>query len=63
MSFDYVFNGKAHKYFSDFKVGDKLYEIKGDHFFKDGKMVCPYRDMSWSDEQYLLECSKYEAKH
>ena len=63
ISFEYTFNGKTHKYFPDFKVGTVLYKIKGDHFFKDGKMVCPYRDKSWSDEQYLLECSKYEAKH
>ena len=63
VSFEYAFNGKVHKYFPDFKLGDTLYEIKGDHFFKDGKMVCPYRDKSWTDEQYLLECSKYEAKH
>jgi hypothetical protein len=58
-----VFEGKTHKYFPDFKVGTVLYEIKGDHFFRDGKMVCPYRDKKWSDEQYLLECAKYEAKH
>lgn len=63
VSFDYSFNGKVHKYFPDFKVEGRLYEIKGDHFFKDSKMVCPYRDKSWTDEQYLLECSKYEAKH
>ena len=63
VSFDYSFNGKVHRYFPDFKVEDKLYEIKGDHFFKDSKMVCPYRDKSWTDEQYLLECARYEAKH
>ena len=63
VSFEYTFERKTHKYFPDFKVGTVLYEIKGDHFFKDGKMVCPYRDKTWSDEQYLLECAKYEAKH
>ena len=63
ISFDYMYDGKIHRYFPDFKVGDILFEIKGDHFFKDGKMICPYRDKSWTDEQYILECAKYEAKH
>ena len=49
VSFEYEFAGKVHKYFPDFKVGDVFFEIKGDHFFKDDKMICPYRE--------------YEAKH
>ena len=63
VSFEYEFAGKLHKYFPDFKVGDMFFEIKGDHFFKDSKMVCPYRDKAWSDERYEFECAKYEAKH
>lgn len=63
ISFDYMHNGKLHKYFPDFKIGDMFFEIKGDHFFKDGKMICPYRDKTWTDEQYMQECNKYEAKH
>lgn len=63
ISFEYSFDGKLHKYFPDFKVGDIFFEIKGDHFFKDGKMICPYRDKSWSDVKYEIECAKYEAKH
>lgn len=62
--FDYEFKGRKFRYFPDFKVEDQLIELKGDHFFsKDGKMVCPYRQKSWSDEKYLEECEKYEAKH
>ena len=63
MSFDYEFDEKTHKYFPDFKVGDIYFEIKGDHFFKDGKMICPYKHKSWSDEQYDLMCKLYEKKH
>nr|DAH74081.1 MAG TPA: fusion of the LIM interacting domain, fusion protein, LMO [Caudoviricetes sp.] len=41
-----------------------MIELKGDHFFsKDGKMICPYRNKSWSDEKYQEECAKYENKH
>lgn len=63
ISFKYVFDNKVHKYFPDFKVGDQYFEIKGDHFFKDGKMICPFRNKDWTDEQYQYECDKYEAKH
>ena len=55
ISFDYKYDGKIHKYFPDFKVGDICFEIKGDHFFKeDGTMQNPF-DHS-QDELY-------EAKH
>ena len=63
ISFEYVFDNKVHKYFPDFKVGEKLIEIKGDHFFKDGKMINPFRSKKWTDEQYQYECDKYEAKY
>lgn len=64
ISFEYEFNGRKFRYFPDFKIGDQLIEIKGDHFFsEDGKMICPYRKKSWSDEEYQEECLKYETKH
>ena len=47
----------------DFRVGDQYFDLKGDHFFKNGKMINPFRDKSWTDEQYAIECEKYEAKH
>lgn len=54
-SFDYVFDGKVHKYFPDFQVDDDLYEIKGDQFFlENGKMINPF-DRSQDD--------LFEAKH
>ena len=65
ISFEYEFEGEKFFYFPDFLLEDenKLIEIKGDHFFKDGKMVCPFRKKSWSDEKYAKVCEKYEAKH
>jgi len=39
------------------------FEIKGDHFFKNGKMICPFKHHGWNDARYAYECEKYEAKH
>ena len=56
-------------YHPDFLINGKVYEIKGDHFFKynessgQEKMFCPYRNPKWSDEQYAWVCGKFEAKH
>ena len=45
-------------YCPDFKVGDMLFEVKGDHFFENkdvhSKMICPF-DHS--------QDGLYEAKH
>lgn len=55
VSFDYVFNGKKHKYFPDFIIDNSFVEIKGDQFFdKDEKMINPYDS---------LQNGLYEAKH
>ena len=59
----YEHAGKKHFYVPDFKVGDQLIELKGDHFFKDGKMINPFRKSEWTDEQYADSCALYEAKH
>ena len=48
--------GKLHTYQPDFKVDGKLYELKGDHFFKGNIMVNPYDKTHKSDHIY-------EAKH
>lgn len=64
ISFNYLFAGKTHKYFPDFKISGKLIEIKGDHFFDlSGKMICPFKNKFWSDEDYKHQCEKFEAKH
>lgn len=37
---EYSVKGKKHKYFPDFKIGNTLYEIKGDHLIdKDGYLI------------------------
>ena len=63
-TFEYNFNRMKCIYCPDFYlIEEKQYvEIKGDHFFKDGKMICPWRKSTWTDEQYSAICNKYEAK-
>lgn len=61
--FQYCFDNKVHFYQPDFKVGDQFFELKGDHFFKDGKMILPFRQKNWSDKTYENMCRLYEAKH
>ena len=52
--YSYEYEGKVHKYYPDFIVDKKFYEIKGDQFFENGKMICPYdRNLD----------NLYEAKH
>ena len=58
LCFEYEFDGKIHYYNPDFKVGNRLIELKGLQFFKDknvnGPMVNPYN--------HALD-ALYEAKH
>lgn len=58
ISFEYTYNGDTYKYFPDFKVNDKIIEIKGLQFFENkdpnGKMINPF-DRGLDD--------KFEAKH
>lgn len=51
---EFEYNGVTHYCFPDFSVNDKLYEIKGNHFFDESKMINPY-NRSQDD--------LYEAKH
>lgn len=42
---EYDFNGKKSRYLPDFKVLDRLVEIKGNHFFdKNGCLINPFED-------------------
>lgn len=65
----YEYDGGLHYYHPDFLTCNKLYEVKGDNFFRidestgQEEMFCPYRDEDWSDEKYDWMCSLYEAKH
>ena len=69
ISYEYEYDGKTWTYHPDFLINGKVYEIKGDHFFKYNEssskedMFCPYRNPKWSDEQYAWVCGKFEAKH
>lgn len=60
----YSYKNKIHRYFPDFKINNKLVEIKGDQFFdKAGNMKCPFRYKSWSNEKYKEICNRYAAKY
>jgi hypothetical protein len=62
-SFEYSHNGKTHRYYPDFRVGDKLYEIKGDCFInQDGTWRSPFRREGSTDDEYADECARMEAK-
>ena len=69
ISFEYKYDGRIWTYHPDFRINDKIYEVKGDQFFRinesTGKeeMFLPYRNPDWSDEQYEWMCGKFEAKH
>lgn len=54
IQFVYYCNNKKRIYNPDFEIDGILYEIKGKHFFRDGKMINPF-DESQND--------LYEAKH
>lgn len=64
----YEYDGKIHYYHPDFRVGDRIVEVKGDNFFRinenTGKeeMYCTWRG-DLSDEEYDWKCGKEEAKH
>jgi hypothetical protein len=59
----FMFNGKLHKYYPDFKLDSGYVEIKGNQFFKNNNvnevMVCPYNHSSDALEeakhQYMLK--------
>ena len=65
----YEYDGKTYYYVPDFLINGRIYEVKGDMFFRinesSGKeeMFCPWRKSEWSDEHYQWMCGKYEAKH
>ena len=62
--FEYEYLGKKWHYYPDFRIGDKIYEIKGDNFINpDGSWKCPFRKKGMSDERYAIICGQVEAKH
>ena len=69
VQFDYEYGGQKWIYQPDFLINGKIYEVKGDQFFRinesTGKeeMYNPYRNKTWTDEQYRHSCEKAESKH
>ena len=55
ISFKYDYMDKCHTYHPDFKIGDKIVEVKGGQFFDEfNKMINPYD---------RTQDGKYESKH
>ena len=65
----YEYDGGIHYYHPDFRVNGRIFEVKGDNFFRineeTGKeeMYLTWRDPNLSDEEYEWKCNKEEAKH
>lgn len=58
--FEYEYNNKIYRYYPDFLINDKLYEIKGDHFFdKNNNYINPYNnkmnDKAFAKYQCMLK--------
>ena len=69
ISYKYEYDGRTWTYHPDFLINGKVYEVKGDYFFRinesigQEEMFNPYREPEWSDEYYMWICGKFEAKH
>ena len=69
LTIPYEYDSETHSYHPDFIINGKLYEVKGDNFFRINEstckeeMFCPWRNPNWSDEYYKWRCGLEEAKH
>lgn len=69
ISFDYEYDGRTWTYHPDFLINGKVYEVKGDMFFRvnesTGKeeMFCPWGRKKLGEERWKWLCGKSEAKH
>ena len=67
--YEYQVDGKTFTYHPDFLINGKLFEVKGDQFFRinesTGKeeMFCPYGRKKLGEERWNWLCKKFEAKH
>ena len=66
-SIPFDFYGVTKHYVPDFKINDRLVEIKGIHFFENkdanGKMICPWKHKNDTPEKIKLRNELFEAKH
>lgn len=53
---DYFEYANGLKYYPDFKCGSVYIEVKGNHFFENGKMICPFDRSFDSIFQAKYEC-------
>ena len=42
VALQYKYNGKEYNYYPDFKINDKLIEVKGEQFFENNNLINPY---------------------
>lgn len=68
LSIPYEYNGETHYYHPDFRVRDKIVEVKGDNFFRVNEETGKEEMyLTWkgklSDEEYARKCGLMEAKH
>ena len=68
ISIPYECEGTHHTYHPDFLVNDRIYEVKGDNFFRINKETDKEEMyLTWqgdlSDEEYEWKCKVMEAKH
>ncbi len=64
----YEYDNGIHYYHPDFLINGRIYEVKGNQFFKidesTGKeIMCVPNRKTYTEEEYLWRCGKEEAKH
>lgn len=52
VTIEYIFNNKKHYYHPDFLIEGKLFEVKGEQFFENDKLICPYNRNKDKDDLY-----------
>lgn len=63
ITLNFEYDGKIRTYKPDFIVEGKITEVKGDHFFKNGKMICPWKHKNDTPEKIEWRNGLFEAKH
>lgn len=63
LKFEFEYDGEIRIYKPDFIVEGIVTEVKGDHFFKDGKMICPWKYKNDTPDKIEWRNGLFEAKH
>lgn len=69
ISYEYMYDGRIWTYHPDFLINGKVFEVKGDNFFRinestgEEEMFCPYGRKKLGEEKWAWLCGKFEAKH